>query len=454
MRSARIAAIGFSLLLAFPGLSSISALDLREIDEHLEYLDRPLVSFYSKPMQIEGEPYLYSLIGVIATLEEALVDRPDDVQILRRLGDAYRISAATDIDKLLRSVEDRPHAEFRVPHWSRRTELAKEYLEKARSLAPRDPEIYAALGRTFGFSRDELKKAVAYFERAMALSGRSPSPDLLMWLAYVYGETRQPERTIETIEAYLKLYPADWGLLQIYMRAGMAALARNTKRFPREHSLIFLPADYDPNRRYPVLVDLQGLVTAFGYPFTGRPVSLGSYDAEAVKTIRFDAETGSQRSLIILIPMNFDKGQDFSTWEGFSSLIETCEQRVLSDLEKIEQWYSVDTSRVGLCGFSIGADLSWALSNRYPEVFCGAVVHGSRCGYIDKARIRELTRNDSRLYLTIAGDDLPARVNGMENAKRLLDEAGVENVYVKKETGGHNVGVLDLEAAVDYLFFE
>ena len=101
MRSARIAAIGFSLLLAFPGLSSISALDLREIDEHLEYLDRPLVSFYSKPMQIEGEPYLYSLIGVIATLEEALVDRPDDVQILRRLGDAYRISAATDINKLL-----------------------------------------------------------------------------------------------------------------------------------------------------------------------------------------------------------------------------------------------------------------------------------------------------------------------------------------------------------------
>lgn len=387
-------------------------------------------------------------------METALGDQPNDPQILRRLGDAYRISAVVDIDMLLRAVEDRRHAEFRLNSPGQRLNLAKEYLEKARSLAPRDPDMYAALGKTFGIYEEEFEKAIDYFERAKALSDRSPSPEILKWLAYLYRNTRQPDQAIATIRTYLKTNPADMGLLQIYMRAGMAAVARNTNRFPREHSLIFLPADYDPDKRYPVLVDLQGLVTAFDYPFPGKPVSLKSFDPESAVSIQTDAELQSHPSLIVLIPLNYDKGQDFSTWEGFSSLIETCEQRVLSDLKKIEEWYGMDTSRVGLCGFSIGADLSWALSNRHPEVFCGAVVHGSRCGYIDKAQIPQLARANSRFYLTIAADDLPARVNGMENAKRLLDEARVENLYVKKERGGHEVGILDLKDAVDYLFFE
>jgi tetratricopeptide (TPR) repeat protein len=449
-RAAALTTLSLILFITAP----LSALDLREIDEHLEYLDRHLASLYSPPPPIDTERFMYSLIGVIGTLEAALADRPNDPQILRRLGDAYRMAAGTDIDKLLRSLDFQNQKELRVPGWHEHLKLAKDYLEKARSLAPRDPDVYVALGKTCGTSREELKKAIAYFERAVSLAGPSASPSTMKWLSYFYLEIGQPGKALDTIETFLKTNPADHSALQIYMRAGMPSLDRNSERFPREHSLIFLPADYDPNKRYPVLVDVYGLVLHFGFPFPGRPVSLKSFDAQAAKKIQFDPELQSQRSLIVLVPKNFDRGQDFRTWEGFSSLIETCEQRVLSDLEKIEQWYGVDTSKVGLCGFSIGADLSWALSNRHPDVFCGAIVNGSRCGYIDKTKFEELAKRDARFYLTIAKDDSEARVDGMENAKRLLDAAGVENMYIKTASGGHRPEVLDLETAVDYLLFE
>jgi tetratricopeptide (TPR) repeat protein len=457
VKGAGIKTISLVLLLAFCALCPLGALDLRAIDEHLEYLDRPKETYSRELPRVDPETYVTSLIAVIATLETALESEPNNPEILLRLGNAYRVSAYFPIEKVLRSWEDDPNKEFNLPSSYKRMTTGIEYLEKASKIAARNPEIYVTLGRAFAHynKQEELQKGVDYLEKARQLESRSVSPFTLKWLAYMYLKTNQPERAFDTVREFLSKYPADWEIFQPYMRAGFSELYRNSERFPKRHSLIFLPADYDPNKRYPVLVDLFGLYTMFGYPWPGRPVSLKSHDPEAARKLPLDPTFKPERSLIILIPMDFDKGQDFRTWEGFSSLIETCEQRVLSDLNKIEKWYGgVDTSRVGLCGFSIGADLSWALSNRHPNVFCGAVVHGSRCGYIDIAKIPELVRTNSRYYFTIAADDLPARVNGMENAKMLLDEAGVENVYIKQKRGGHNVKLLDLKAAVDYLFFE
>ena len=65
-----------------------------------------------------------------------------------------------------------------------------------------------------------------------------------------------------------------------------------------------------------------------------------------------------------------------------------------------------------------------------------------------------MAKQNARFYLTIAKDDSAARVDGMENAKRLLDEAGVKNLYIKTASGGHRPEVLDLETAVDYVLFD
>jgi predicted esterase len=430
------------------------SLDLREIDRHLEYLDRPAGVIHAEKPEMDPETYLYSLIGVIATLEAALAAEPSDPEVLWRLGTAHRIAASLDLGALLETVEDRPEAQFPIPDWQERLKLARDYLERARNLAPTNPRIYDALGRACGISQEELTKSVGYFERARTLAGPSVSASTLKWLAYVYGKTRRIEESFDTVEEYLRRYPANPDILELYMRAGFAQLSRSTERFPRKHSMIFLPDDYDPNERYPVLVDIAGLTMLFGYPWPGRPASLKGFDADAARKIRLAPHFGDHRSLIILIPMDFDEGQDISAWEGFKTLIEACEERVLSDLEKIKKWYSIDASRIGMCGFSASADLSWALCVRHPDVFHGAVVGGSRCSYVDKANIGELARRKARFYLTISGDDDAARVSGMESARRLLDDTGVEHVFVKAAAGGHSQEILDLEAAVEYLLFE
>jgi tetratricopeptide (TPR) repeat protein len=445
-----------AILLSVLAIAGIGALDFDAIDEHLDYLDRPKETYYHESPRVDPETYVTTLVGVIATLEAALESEPNNPEILLRLGNAYRISAYFPIEKVLRSWEGDPNKQFNLPSSYQRMTTAIEYLEKASTIAPRNPEIFVTLGRALADSaaREGQKKAVNYLERARQLEGRSASPFTLKWLAYVYLKSSQPERAFDTVLEYLSKYPADWEIFQPYMRAGFSELMHSSERFPKEHSVIFLPADYDPDERYPVLVDPGGLYTMFGFPWAGRPVSLKSYDPEAARKLALDPTFKPERSPIILIPMDFDEGWDISTWEGFSALIEACEERVLADLEKLRRWYAVDSSRIGMCGSSASADLSWAVTNRNPEVFSGAVVHGSRCSYIDKAKIRELARTNSRYYFTIAADDKPVRVNGMENAKRLLDEAGVENVYIKTEKGGHSAGILDLRAAVDYLFFE
>lgn len=443
-------------LFAVVGLLPVGALDFDAIDGHLDYLDRPKETYSRELPRVDPETYLTTLVGVIATLEAALEIESNNPEILLRLGNAYRVSAYFPIEKVLRSWEGEPEREFNLPGSYQRMTMAIEYLEKAGTIAPQNPEIFVTLGRALADSatREGQKKAVDYLERARRLEGRSVSPFTLKWLAYMYLKSKQPERAFDTVREFLSRYPADWEIFQTYMRAGFSELMRSSERFPKGHSVIFLPADYDPDKRYPVLVDPGGLYSLFGYPWPSRPVSLKSFDPEAARKLPLDPTFKPERSLIILIPMDFDEGWDIRTWEGFSALIEACEVRVLADLEKIEKWYGVDSSRIGMCGSSASADLSWAVTNRHPEVFRGAVVHGSRCSYIDKAKIRDLARTDSRYYLTIAANDKPVRVNGMEHAKRLLDEAGVENVYIKTEKGGHSAGILDLKAAVDYLFFE
>ena len=444
------------MLLAALASTGAGALDFKAIDEHLEYLDRPRETYHRELPRVDPETYLTSLIGVIATLEAALEANPNNPGILKRLGNAYRISASLPVEDFLRSFEGERSAQLNLPNSFQRLRTAVQYLEQAAAIAPRDAEIFLTLGRAHALYKtaEAQTKAADYLEKAKRLEGRAVSPFTLKWLAYLSLQSRQPERAFAAIEEYLRRFPADWEIFQPYMRAGYQLLLQNSERFPKQHSMVFLPADYDPDKRYPVLVDPGGLVMLFDYPWAGRPVSLKDHDPETAQQIRLDSSFKPNHSLIILIPMNYDSGQDIKTWEGFASLIESCEQRVLSDLERIERWYGIDRSRIVLCGSSLSADLSWALSNRHPDVFCGAVVHGSRCSYIDENGIRELAQRDARFYLTIAGDDLPVRVDGMENAKRLLDEAGVEHVYVKKASGGHSLGVLDLETAVDYLLFE
>ena len=161
---------------------------------------------------------------------------------------------------------------------------------------------------------------------------------------------------------------------------------------------------------------------------------------------------GSSRRVIVLIPLGFDDGQDISNYEGFLSLIESLEAKLLEDLRNARAWYNIDSNRIALCGFSASADLSWAMCNRQPEIFTGAVVGGSQCSYIDEGSIDTLSDREARFYMVMARDDARRRLDGMQRAVDILADADIDHRYIRPTRGGHTPGIMDLEAGVEYVF--
>jgi predicted esterase len=255
------------------------------------------------------------------------------------------------------------------------------------------------------------------YEKALQLS-REPLPNVHFGLTYVYYYQGQFGRSLEQADRYLELVRQDRHFEQFRNEVAVTGKFRSGYRPSPDTSFILEPAEMEDGRVYPVLIVL---------PFTG---------GTAADLLEHYLSTVAAHPCFVVIPPGAGSTADHS-WEGFSASIERYEQHIEKGLDRLADSYGGRTGKRYLTGYSLGGDLSWALSIRNPDEYAGAIMMGTRCGYPAKAAALEtLKRGGFRAIFASGRRELDERVEGMKKAADLFTEAGIENRF-RQFPGGH-----------------
>ncbi len=190
-------------------------------------------------------------------------------------------------------------------------------------------------------------------------------------------------------------------------------------------SELLLPPGYDREKSYPLFVFFpytEG--TAAGllhqYAFVGE--NADNFVEFHAKLFNNDPEA----SFLLLLPDGMGSTADHS-WQGFAACIERYEKRVKQDIDAARKEHKI--GNIYLAGFSLGGDLSWALSQRHPDLFQGAIVMGSRCSYYEAGKLDQLAKKKYRFSLVMGADERADRMKGIKAAMELLDKSHVTYQY-------------------------
>ena len=186
---------------------------------------------------------------------------------------------------------------------------------------------------------------------------------------------------------------------------------------------VILPASYNKQKTYPAMVLL---------PFTGGTAS----DFFERRFEKFYRERKAN-PFIIILPAGRGSTNDYSTGNAFSATIQRYENHIKSDLKVLIPKYNIDASRVSLSGYSLGADLGWALSLRNPDLFRGAVLIDSICGYRLASNMNRLAKKGFRAFLIAGQKEANERNHPMYEVKALLDRNKIFNVYKEFPNSDH-----------------
>jgi len=181
---------------------------------------------------------------------------------------------------------------------------------------------------------------------------------------------------------------------------------------------VILPVGYSSSRDYPVFVIL---------PPTG---------ASAMQVAGlYGIDPARQRTFILIAPAGRPTRDEYLP--DFIGFVERYERRVRSDLAHVIGEYSVDTGRIYLGGYSLGGDLSWALTVRNPALVAGAVIAGSRASYpgSDEA-LAALGERGGRVAFLIGDREAPVRYHGINVARERMEGAGITVTY-REYRGAH-----------------
>jgi len=180
-----------------------------------------------------------------------------------------------------------------------------------------------------------------------------------------------------------------------------------------------MPQNQQPGRSYPVFVVL--------------PPTLGTAELFAP---RIGLDPAVQESFILVFPAGRPRSEDYLP--DFLMFVRWYEARLLLDLERVFSEYPADRQRVYLGGYSLGGDLSWALSARNPELISGAVISGSRTSYpISPDALEQMARRGFRGAFVIGSQEAAVRYDGINRTHARVRAAGVETLY-REYPGSHS----------------
>lgn len=206
-------------------------------------------------------------------------------------------------------------------------------------------------------------------------------------------------------------------------------------------AILVLPPDYDPKKKYPVLVTYP-CTGGDGYWLIGAEYKNGkpSYEkpfADYLTMLYPDAKERKEKSFILLMPGGRGSEADHS-WQGFSMCINRYDRHVKSNLRTYSKQYSIDTTQVYAAGYSLGGDLSWALNIKNPEMYKGAVIMGSRCSYPDKGSLAILKKKNAKFYMAMGEYEDDVRIKGNYYAQSLLKKHAIPFQYYIIPKAGHD----------------
>lgn len=115
---------------------------------------------------------------------------------------------------------------------------------------------------------------------------------------------------------------------------------------------------------------------------------------------------------------------------NFIQFVQWYEGMLLRDLDVLFRSNPDTKQKVILMGYSLGGDLSWALSQRNPDLVSHALVMGSRCSYPYKT-------NDVEYSFAIGEWDADVRKNGLYYAHKLTSSTG--EPVLQSYKGGHEL---------------
>lgn len=248
-------------------------------------------------------------------------------------------------------------------------------------------------------------------------------------------------------------------------------------------SRIALPHEYDPARKYPLVIfmpftggDAMTMFTSYAtqtnkYQYFITPNINYAHLADSLKREPTEEETrnftneiynsipvlsgylraltegafgeeADKKAFIAMIP-NEAGSTDDHDWIGFEACIYRYENRILADIEMYAKQYSIDPDKIVFVGFSLGGDLGWAISHRYPEKFKGAIVSGTRCSYFENGMMERQFKRDVRYYFAIGEKDYPVIVAGAKNAKSQLDARKIKNKFILSADREHQAATFN-----------
>lgn len=195
-----------------------------------------------------------------------------------------------------------------------------------------------------------------------------------------------------------------------------------------EEATVLIPENYNKDKSYPLLVWL---------PYTGGTAEY--FFKKHQKYLPMD-------ELFVLLPQGAPASTDYLP--NFIAYVGWYEERLLADIARVREMYNIDGERIAIGGFSLGGDLSWALVNRNPKLFSGAVMAGTRASYpTNTAGLAELKSRGFKASFFIGSAEDPNRYTGIGRAAKTLKDAGITVFYEEIPGGNHVSGPLEAFAA-------
>ncbi len=206
----------------------------------------------------------------------------------------------------------------------------------------------------------------------------------------------------------------------------------------RDGSLLLVPEDRHRGPR-PVLVLL---------PFTGGSAA----DLAQRWYPRSLPVHAAHRGMIVVLPGSAGSGDDYATGSAWTATLERYSAGIAALVNEAVSQHGGDPKRVVLAGYSMGGDLAWALMQRDPERYTGAVIMGSRSTYRARGALERLSQRGFRLFYFMADGEQTSRAEGAAAAQRAAQAAGLIPKTASAPGGHDPAPALIFADGIDYAF--
>lgn len=203
------------------------------------------------------------------------------------------------------------------------------------------------------------------------------------------------------------------------MPANTGFMLMTSKGAAGEHKYsVFVPRDYNPQRKYPAIVFLHGIGESGGDGWGCTTVGLGPAIAKRNGNFQF----------IVIFPQT---GMDWCN--------DNSEKVMLDAVKDAEAHFpNIDQDCITLTGMSSGGKGTWYLGARHPEIFAALVPMG---GFSSTDSVPALTQHRMPIWALHNDGDFIVGVGNTRDMLDRLDKAGMKEPLVRStiyNAGGHD----------------